>query len=156
MISSVSLTRTVRPTLVSHPMSRLCTINHQPTRSKSTSPYGRSHITYRRPPSLPPPCVPEFPQVVIRSDGTSFTHYTTSPRSLIRLTRDLTNNPMWNSGVWADDSTAEEEGETAGRLGRFQRKFEELDWSSLDLGVEDKGSGKDRRKGSEKEDGTKP
>jgi hypothetical protein len=63
---------------------------------------------------------------------------------------------MWNSGVWADDSTAEEEGETAGRLGRFQRKFEELDWSSLDLGVEDKGSGKDRRKGSEKEDGTKP
>jgi hypothetical protein len=60
---------------------------------------------------------------------------------------------MWNSGFWADDMVADDEGETTGRLGRFQRKFEELDWSSFDMGVEEKGSGKDKRKDNEKADG---
>lgn len=53
---------------------------------------------------------------------------TTSPRSVLRLTRDTCNNPLWNSGVWAEGG-AEEEGESTGRLGRFNRRF--------DLGTED-------------------
>ncbi|KAF8891042.1 hypothetical protein BD779DRAFT_224090 [Infundibulicybe gibba] len=95
-----------------------------PCRFVSSSPYGRTHVWKRRAPVLPNPVVPKFPQLVIRSDGSSFTHWTTSPRSTIRLTRDTTNNPMWNTGVWTDGRGVEEEGATTGRLGRFNRRFE--------------------------------
>ena len=94
-------------------------------RSISNSPYGRTHVWKRRPPVLPNPVVPKFPQKVIRSDGTSFTHWTTSPKSLVRLTRDTTNNPHWNTGNPSDRSIEEESG-AAGRMGRFSRKFVEL------------------------------
>ncbi|KDR83389.1 hypothetical protein GALMADRAFT_638433 [Galerina marginata CBS 339.88] len=97
----------------------------QACRSVSTSPYGRSHVWKRRAPVLPNPLVPKFPQKVIRSDGTSFTHWTTSPKSLVRLTRDTTNNPLWNTGN-PNDRSVEEESGTTGRLGRFSRKFEDL------------------------------
>ncbi|KAF8875332.1 hypothetical protein CPB84DRAFT_445889 [Gymnopilus junonius] len=99
--------------------------HHQTCRSVSNSPYGRSHVWKRRPPALPNPVVPKFPQKVIRSDGTSFTHWTTSPKSLVRLTRDTTNNPMWNTAN-VNDRSMEEESGTTGRMGRFSRKFEEL------------------------------
>lgn len=61
---------------------------------------------------------------VIRADGSAYTHWTTSPRSLARLTRDTTNSPAWNTGN-PRAAAFEEEG-TAGRVGRFARKFEEL------------------------------
>jgi len=105
-------------------------------RSVSSSPYGRTHVWKRRPNKLPNPIVPQFPQHVVRSDGSTFTHWTTSPRSLIKLTRDVTNNPVWNPGMWQRDG-AEEESEVTGRLGRFNRRFEglggigqEVDWMS--------------------------
>ncbi|KAJ7284728.1 hypothetical protein C8J57DRAFT_1051898 [Mycena rebaudengoi] len=104
-------------------------------RSISSSPYGRTHVWKRRRPVLPNPVVPKFQQRVVRADGSSFTHWTTSPRSLIRLTRDTTSNALWNTGMWADGRGLEEESETTGRLGRFNRKFEgiggarsEVDW----------------------------
>ncbi|KAL0952960.1 hypothetical protein HGRIS_007171 [Hohenbuehelia grisea] len=102
-------------------------------RQKSTSPYGRTHVWKRRAPALPNPLVPKFPQQVIRSDGTSFTHWTTSPRSLTRLTRDTTSNPLWNTGVWTDDQSVEEEGATTGRLGRFNRRFEGIGGAGTDV-----------------------
>jgi len=97
-------------------------------RSVSSSPYGRTHVWRRRAPSLPAPVVPQFPQQVIRSDGSTFTHWTTSPRSLIRLTRDVTNHPIWNSAaVWArgdaEGDEGEEDGKAKGGLGRFKRRF---------------------------------
>ncbi|KAG6841337.1 hypothetical protein C0991_012162 [Blastosporella zonata] len=95
-------------------------------RLKSTSPYGRTHVWKRRPAELPNPIVPKFPQLVIRSDGSSFTHWTTSPKSMIRLTRDTTNNPVWNTGTWSDARGVEEESSMTGRLGRFNRKFDDL------------------------------
>ncbi|KAF9480629.1 hypothetical protein BDN70DRAFT_832425 [Pholiota conissans] len=95
------------------------------SRTISNSPYGRTHVWKRRPPVLPNPLVPKFPQKVIRSDGTSFVHWTTSPKSLVRLTRDTTNNPQWNTGNPGDRSF-EEENTTTGRIGRFSRKFEDL------------------------------
>jgi hypothetical protein len=101
-------------------------------RTKSTSPYGRSHIVHLKPPSLPPPCVPEFPQLVIRADGSSYTHYTTSPRSVIHLTRDLTNSPLWNTALWAGRADGELEDEATGRLGRFRRKFDHVDYTNLE------------------------
>ncbi|KAF4611867.1 hypothetical protein D9613_003962 [Agrocybe pediades] len=97
----------------------------QTCRSISNSPYGRTHVWKRRAPVLPNPLVPKFPQKVIRSDGTSFTHWTTSPKSLVRLTRDTTNNPLWNTGN-PNDTSIEEESSSTGRMGRFSRKFETL------------------------------
>lgn len=106
------------------------------TRSVSSSPYGRTHVWKRRPKSLPNPIVPQFPQRVIRSDGSSFTHWTTSPRPLIRLTRDVTNHPLWNVSALLGEGAAEES-EVTGRLGRFNRKFvvEEVDWLSEAEGI---------------------
>lgn len=98
----------------------------------SNSPYGRTHVWRRRPPKLPNPVVPHFPQRVILADGSTFIHWTTSPRSTIKLTRDTTNNPLWNP--WLESSNPEDaEGASAGRLGRFRRKFEELGGTELEM-----------------------
>jgi len=95
------------------------------TRLVSSSPYGRTHVWRRRAPKLPNPVVPQFPQRVTLADGSSFVHWTTSPRSTIRLTRDNTNNPIWNP--WLEAGNAEDlEGAVTGRMGRFRRRFEEL------------------------------
>jgi ribosomal protein L31 len=102
---------------------------HPGARNVSSSPYGRTHVWKRRPKRLPNPVVPQFPQRIIRADGSSFTHWTTSPRPLIRLTRDVTNHPLWNVSTLGEG--AAEESEVTGRLGRFNRKFvEEVDWMS--------------------------
>lgn len=50
-------------------------------------------------------------------------HWITSPKSIVRLTRDTTNNPLWNLANWANDSTLDEEIGSTGRMGRFSRKF---------------------------------
>lgn len=94
------------------------------TRCVSSSPYGRTHVWKHRAYKLPKPFVPQFPQRVIRSDGSTFTHYTSSPRSVIRLSRDTTNNPLWNAATWKAENA--EEDEVTGRLGRFNRRFEGL------------------------------
>ncbi|KAF8646653.1 hypothetical protein AX16_007151 [Volvariella volvacea WC 439] len=129
-------------------------------RSVSSSPYGRTHVWKRRKPVLPNPVVPKFPQRVIRSDGTSFVQWTTSPRSLIRLTRDTTNNPLWNTGVWTDERAIEEEGATTGRLGRFNRRFETLGGSVgsqswMDEMVETKGDALQKAEKKTKSSGKK-
>lgn len=105
----------------------------------SSSPYGRTHVWKRRPKRLPNPIVPQFPQRVIRSDGSSYTHWTTSPRPLIRLTRDVTNHPLWNVAAALRGEGVLEESEVTGRLGRFNRKFvEEVDWmSEAEMGSSD-------------------
>ncbi|KDQ54620.1 hypothetical protein JAAARDRAFT_49224 [Jaapia argillacea MUCL 33604] len=125
-----------------HSLSRAtpkCLNAHTQTRPISSSPYGRTHVWKRRARKLPNPVVPQFPQKVIRADGSTFVHWTTSPRSLIRLARDLTNNPLWNSSLMKGESE-EEESETSGRLGRFKRRFGspqegamdwDGDWSSV-------------------------
>ncbi|KAF9007117.1 hypothetical protein BDQ17DRAFT_1540159 [Cyathus striatus] len=95
----------------------------QQARAVSSSPYGRTHVWKRRDPVLPKPVVPKYPQVVVRADGSSFTHWTTSPRSIIRLVRDLTTNPVWN-GNNSNLSAFDEESGSTGRMGRYNRKFE--------------------------------
>jgi len=51
---------------------------------------------------------------------------------VIKLTRDVTNNPTWNPGMWKSDST-EEESAVTGRLGRFNRRFEGLGGHNSDV-----------------------
>lgn len=71
---------------------------------------------------LPRP-VAQFPQRVILADGSSIQLTTTSPRHLVRLTRDITNNPLWNPTMGrAAQSDTEDD---TGRLGRFRRRFAE-------------------------------
>lgn len=102
------------------------------TRSVSSSPYGRTHVWRRRAPKLPNPVVPHFPQRVVLSDGSTYIHWTTSPRSTIKLTRDTRNAPLW--APWLAGSNPEDvEGASAGRLGRFRRKFEELGESANEM-----------------------
>lgn len=121
----------------------------QQTRSVSSSPYGRTHVWKRREKKLPNPTVPVFPQRLVRVDGSTVIHYTTSPRSLIRLTRDTTNNPLWNAARFV--GMDEEEDEVTGRMGRFSRRFGDLggqrsDMAWMDQAAEDapveSGSGK--------------
>lgn len=133
--------------LTSFPLGKSSSTSLKPTpslflsqsRARSSSPYGRSHILKRRPNKLPNPVVPHFPQRVIRSDGSTFVHWTTSPRSLFRLTRDLTNNPLWNSGSMSGQRGEDEL--VGGRVGRFNRRFEgmggsksgssDIDWMEI-------------------------
>jgi ribosomal protein L31 len=140
MLSTIHTTKSLLPALPKTPQglatssstsSNIRAILRGCTRGVSSSPYGRTHVWKRRPKRLPNPIVPQFPQRVIRSDGSSFTHWTTSPRPLIRLTRDVTNHPMWNVSSLMGEGAAEES-EVTGRLGRFNRKFvvEEVDWMS--------------------------
>lgn len=108
--------------------------------------YGRTHLISKMP-SLPNPVIPSYPQTVFLSDGSSFTHRTTTPRSIIRLTRDITNNPVWQPG---QEARAGEEEDLSGRLGRYKRRFEEeSQWGEGELeGLMDlaKGSLKDMDK----------
>ncbi|KAI0788376.1 hypothetical protein C8Q74DRAFT_677870 [Fomes fomentarius] len=118
--SRAALTCTALPTTSLSPVSSLV---HQ-TRAVSSSPYGRTHVWKRRPKKLPSPMVPVFPQRLVRVDGSTVIHYTTSPRSVIKLTRDTTNNPLWNAARFV--GMDEEEDEVTGRMGRFSRRFGDL------------------------------
>ncbi|QRW07771.1 hypothetical protein RhiLY_06770 [Ceratobasidium sp. AG-Ba] len=104
-------------------VSRACSVPRliRAKHSASGSPFGRSHLVSKTP-RLPNPVVPSYPQTVYLSDGSSFTHRTTAPRSVVRLTRDIANNPVWQPGQEA--RTGEEE-DLSGRLGRFKRRFED-------------------------------
>lgn len=118
------------------------------SRSVSSSPYGRTHVWKRRPPVLPTPIVPQFPQRVTRADGSTFTHITTSPRARIKLTRDTTNNPVWNASALASDVTDEDE--ATGRMGRFSRRFGDANVDAMEFDFEvqeSQGSGQPARKG---------
>lgn len=61
-----------------------------------------------------------FSQLVILSDGSSFTSYTTAPSpAAVRLTRDITNNPLWNPSQEGRRASDADEG---GRLARFKKR----------------------------------
>ncbi|PVG00072.1 hypothetical protein CPB86DRAFT_730006 [Serendipita vermifera] len=83
--------------------------------------YGNSHVIARKARRLPPPVVPMYPQKVVLSDGSSFTHWTTSPKSSIRLTRDISNSPLWTLSA----AGGGEEDDTSGRLSKFRLRFDQ-------------------------------
>lgn len=124
LVSIASTSRIVKPFAAPTPALAF-------TRSVSSSPYGRTHVWKHRQRVLPKPFVPQFPQRVVRADGSTFTHYTTSPRSVIRLARDTTNNPLWNAARLSGET--EEEDLVTGRLGRFNRRFDGLGGHGQDV-----------------------
>lgn len=61
-----------------------------------------------------------FTQLVTLSDGSTFTHRTTSPQAVYRTTKDTKNNPLWNPSSQKLLNVEEDE---AGRLRRFRARF---------------------------------
>jgi ribosomal protein L31 len=91
----------------------------RPASSSSTWP-SRTHL--KKPPTIPAPVPAVYAQTVVLSDGSTFTAHTTAPTpSIIRLTRDVTNNPLWAPGT---DRRGLADGAEDGRVGRFRRRFE--------------------------------
>lgn len=85
--------------------------------SLSTALLGRTHR--HTPLGLPPASPPLYPQQVILADGSSFTHWTTSPRSVYKLTKDLSNHPLWYPNRTASRDLQDE----FGRIGKFRTKY---------------------------------
>lgn len=85
--------------------------------SLSTARMGRTHRHV--PLGLPPAAPPLFSQQVVLADGSSFTHWTTSPRSVYKLTKDLSNHPLWYPNRVASRDLQDE----FGRIGKFKSKY---------------------------------
>ncbi|KAJ3127611.1 hypothetical protein HK098_006050 [Nowakowskiella sp. JEL0407] len=66
--------------------------------------------------------VPTFRQTVVHSDGSTFSIRTTSPRPLLRMTKDVRNSPVWNPLLKFNTS-----GELDGEVARFAKKFASID-----------------------------
>lgn len=61
-----------------------------------------------------------FTQLITLSDGSTFTHRTTSPVPVYRSTKDTKNSPLWNPSSQKLLNIEEDE---AGRLKRFRGRF---------------------------------
>merc|ERR1712093_965677 len=61
-----------------------------------------------------------FTQLVTLSDGSTYTHRTTSPAPIFRSTKDTRNHPMWQPSL---DSLRNVEQDEAGRLRAFRKRF---------------------------------
>ncbi|KAK3113037.1 hypothetical protein LTR53_010066 [Teratosphaeriaceae sp. CCFEE 6253] len=61
-----------------------------------------------------------FTQLITLSDGSTFTHRTTSPQPVYKSIRDTKNSVMWNPSSQKLLNVEEDE---AGRLKRFRRRF---------------------------------
>lgn len=66
---------------------------------------------------------------------------------------------MWNTGVWIDERSAQDEGAATGRLGRFNRRFEALggarggaggDWMDTMVEAQREGGSSQQEKKKEK------
>ena len=89
----------------------------------------KTHL--RSAPRIPNPLPAIYPQLVILSDGSSFTSYTTAPSPAVyRLTRDVTNNPLWNLNKDSGLGRRGEGEEDGGRLARFKRLYGETSANS--------------------------
>ncbi|KAI5808770.1 hypothetical protein DFH27DRAFT_650047 [Peziza echinospora] len=81
----------------------------------TTTPHTRSANLLRRPKR---PWLND--QLVILSDGSAFTQLTTSPKGIVRSTKDVRNHPLWNPSVHKLMDVEEDE---AGRLRAFRERF---------------------------------
>ena len=61
-----------------------------------------------------------FTQLITLSDGSTFTHRTTSPAPIYKSTRDTKNSVLWNPSSQKLMNVEEDE---AGRLRRFRQRF---------------------------------
>lgn len=74
------------------------------------------HATLLRRPKRPY----TFTQLITLSDGSTFTHRTTSPAPIFRSTRDTRNSLLWNP---SSSKLKNSEDDEAGRLAAFRTRF---------------------------------
>ncbi|MCJ1355186.1 MAG: hypothetical protein MMC33_005177 [Icmadophila ericetorum] len=74
------------------------------------------HATLLRRPKRPY----TFTQLVTLSDGSTYTHRTTSPAPVFKSSRDTRNSPLWNP---SSQKLMNMEEDAAGRLKAFRNKF---------------------------------
>ncbi|PGH27339.1 hypothetical protein AJ80_01051 [Polytolypa hystricis UAMH7299] len=74
------------------------------------------HATLLRRPKRPY----TFTQLMVLTDGSTFTHRTTSPVPVYRSTRDTRNAPLWNP---SSEKLLNVEEDEAGRLAAFRSRF---------------------------------
>ncbi|MCJ1251220.1 hypothetical protein MMC30_008451 [Trapelia coarctata] len=74
------------------------------------------HATLLRRPKRPY----TFTQLVTLSDGSTYTHRTTSPAPVFRSTKDTRNTPLWNP---SSQKLMNVEADDAGRLRAFRQRF---------------------------------
>lgn len=112
-----------RPLLRSlRPLSGPSTTTLAHSRPRSTLPEWPTKSHLRAAPTVPLPVPALYPHKIVLSDGSTFTAHLTNPSpSIIRLTRDVTNNPLWAPGT---ERRGLGDGEAEGRVGRFRRRFE--------------------------------
>ncbi|MCJ1254752.1 hypothetical protein MMC24_002568 [Lignoscripta atroalba] len=74
------------------------------------------HATLLRRPKRPY----TFTQLVTLSDGSTYTHRTTSPAPIYKATKDTRNSPLWNPSIQRLLNLEQDE---AGRLRAFRNRF---------------------------------
>ncbi|WPG97392.1 Hypothetical protein R9X50_00016700 [Acrodontium crateriforme] len=98
----------------------LSTSQLRPTCSRCTAAL-KQHTQQRNASLLRRPKKPyTFTQLITLSDGSTFTHRTTSPQAVYRSTKDVKNSMLWNPSSQKLLNIEEDE---AGRLRRFRRRF---------------------------------
>ncbi|KAJ3182639.1 hypothetical protein HDU87_007978 [Geranomyces variabilis] len=106
-------------------LSTSSTLLLQTTRHASTS-----KIPPLRPTGINPPL---FHQTIVHSDGSTFTLRSTSPRSLLKLTKDARNHALWNPALNVVD-------DQSGELAKFEKRFADFDldaFAEFDVAVEE-------------------
>ncbi|KAF8441982.1 hypothetical protein BGX38DRAFT_1068773, partial [Terfezia claveryi] len=79
------------------------------------------HITSRNANLIRRPQRPMLlPQLIILSDGSAYTQISTSPRGVVRSTKDVRNHPLWNPTLHKLMEVEEDEG---GRLQLFRERY---------------------------------
>ena len=83
-------------------------------------------------------------QLIILSDGSSYKQLTTSPRGVLRSTKDVRNNALWNPSLSELRDVEEDE---AGRLRGFRERyglgFEEFE--EVEVEADGKGEGEESK-----------
>ncbi|TKA78972.1 hypothetical protein B0A55_02555 [Friedmanniomyces simplex] len=104
-------------------------------------PYHHAHVQTRHASLLRRPIRPyTFTQLITLSDGSTFTHRTTSPQPIYKCTRDTKNSAVWNPSSRKLLNVEEDE---AGRLRRFRKRFGRgWDVDAADGDAEEGGDGK--------------
>ncbi|KAJ3168856.1 hypothetical protein HDU88_001183 [Geranomyces variabilis] len=93
-----------------------------------------SKIPPLRPTGVNPPL---FHQTIVHSDGSTFTLRSTSPRSLLKLTKDARNHALWNPALNVID-------DQSGELAKFEKRFADFDldaFAEFDVPVEETAAG---------------
>lgn len=108
-------TRAMRSVAASASTSRAASFQRPPSHWQS-----KTHLKPKT--TIPNPMPALFPQKVVLADGSTFTSYSTAPTpATLRLTRDVTNNPLWAPST---ERRGMGDGVEEGRVGRFRRRFE--------------------------------